>query len=183
MSRTLRHMVAVSAFALVAVLLMPTEAFAWPWSTDMMNQPSFKPQEGVMKPFPKRSVPVTGFPTIQADRDETEDLKNPFPVSDASIAKGHTLFQIYCAACHGPSGNGDTPVAELIGAIDLTDQDLMGDLTDGWIYGTITFGSAIMPAYGVPTEATEGRGSNDLSVEERWHVVNYVRNGLAQEGQ
>jgi len=35
-----------------------------------------------------------------------------------------------------------------------------------------------MPAYGVPNE--QG-GSNDLSVEERWHVVNYLKNGLLKE--
>jgi len=34
-----------------------------------------------------------------------------------------------------------------------------------------------MPAYGKPGE---GGGSNDLSVEERWHVVNYVRHALTQ---
>jgi hypothetical protein len=38
-----------------------------------------------------------------------------------------------------------------------------------------------MPAYGVPTAREDNRGSNDLSVEERWHVVNYVRHGLAKE--
>ena len=49
---------------------------------------------------------------------------------------------------------------------------------DGWIWGTITYGSAIMPAYGVP--GPQG-GSNDLSPEERWHVVNYVKNQLAKD--
>ena len=161
-----------------ACALAPAPAHAWPWSTDMMNQPNFKPQEGVMPPFPKRSVPVTGIPTEIADRDAAEDMRSPFSPSPSSIRTGRTLFKIYCAACHGITGRGDTPVAELIGAIDLTDPDLLGDMTDGWIFGTITFGSAIMPAYGVPNEASERRGSNDLSVEERWHVVNYIRNGL-----
>jgi hypothetical protein len=38
-----------------------------------------------------------------------------------------------------------------------------------------------MPAYGVPSGNAESRGSNDLSVEERWHVVNYVKHGLKTE--
>lgn len=171
-------------FALIAVFwvaLAPVQALAWPWSTDMMNQPSFKPQEGIMRSFPKRSVPVTGIPTTIVDRDAAEDMENPIPPSPASIHQGRTLFRIYCSACHGIVGRGNTPVAELIGTIDLTDPDMVGDLTDGWIFGTITFGSAIMPAYGVPGEPSDGRGSNDLSVDERWHVVNYIRNGLVAD--
>lgn len=176
------------AFLLAALIaaagaLLPAPAHAWPWSTDMMNQPNFKPQEGVMRPFPKRSVPVSGIPTKVIDRDEAEDLTNPYPSSPASIGTGRTLFNIYCSACHGITGRGDTPVAELIGAIDLTDPDMVGDLSDGWIFGTITFGSAIMPAYGVPNEEGEFRGSNDLDVAERWHVVNYIRNGLVADAQ
>ena len=42
----------------LAGLLVPGAAFAWPWSTDMVNQPIIKPQEGLMTPFPARSIPV-----------------------------------------------------------------------------------------------------------------------------
>jgi S-disulfanyl-L-cysteine oxidoreductase SoxD len=166
-----------------AAMFAHTPAHAWPWSTDMMNQPNFKPQEGPMRPFPRRSVPVSGIPTEIIDRDAAEEMSNPYPASPSSISTGRTLFKIYCSACHGITGRGDTPVAELIGTVDLTDSDMVGDLTDGWIFGTITFGSAIMPAYGVPNEEGEYRGSNDLNVEERWHVVNYIRNGLVADAE
>ena len=39
---------------IILALLFPSLAMAWPWSQDMMNQPSIKPQEGVMRPFPQR---------------------------------------------------------------------------------------------------------------------------------
>ena len=142
-----------------------------------MNQPNIKPQEGVPAPFPKRSVPVTGIPTKVADRAEASDLKNPVPVTDASIKKGRNLFQIICAACHGLSGKADSPVSEKIGAVDLT-AEYIQNYPDGYIWGTITFGSAIMPAYGVPN--SQG-GSNDLTVEERWHVVNYLKHQLMKD--
>jgi mono/diheme cytochrome c family protein len=166
--------------ALLATMLLPTMALAWPWSQDMMNQPSIKPQEGAMTPFPSRSVPVTGIPTKVASREEAKGLANPIPVSAASLKKGRNLFRIYCAACHGLTGKADSPVSSKIGAIDLTDDYVQKSLTEGWLFGTITFGSYVMPAYGVPGE--QG-GSNDLSVEERWHVVNYVKNGLVKETQ
>lgn len=164
----------------LAVLAVPTTAMAWPWSQDMMNQPSIKPQEGPMTPFPKRSVPVTGIPTKVASREEARDMANPVNATEESVKKGRTLFRIYCSACHGLTGKADSPVSNKIGAIDLTDDYVQKTLTEGWIWGTITFGSFVMPAYGVPGE--QG-GSNDLSVEERWHVVNYLKHGLLKDAQ
>lgn len=161
----------------LAALMLPSLVLAWPWSTDMMNQPSVKPQEGQMTPFPKRSVPVMGIPTKVKNRDEAEKLKNPVSASPASLKKGRNLFRIYCAACHGLTGKGDAPAGQLMGAADLT-QDYIHQYSEGKLWGTITFGSVIMPAYGVP--GAEG-GSNDLSVEERWHVVNYLINALKEE--
>lgn len=164
----------------VIAMLVPAIAMAWPWSQDMMNQPSIKPQEGVMTPFPHRSVPVTGIPTKVANREEAKSLVNPIPATADSIKKGRTLFRIYCSACHGLSGKADSPISPKIGAIDLTDDYVQKTLTEGWVWGTITFGSYVMPAYGVPGE--QG-GSNDLSVEERWHVVNFVKTGMLLEAK
>jgi mono/diheme cytochrome c family protein len=167
---------------LVLPLLAPVLVYAWPWSQDMMNQPSIKPQEpernGQLSPFPHRSVPVQGIPTQTVSREEAKDLTNPFPPDEASIKKGRVLFRIICAACHGLTGKADSPVTDKIGAIDLTSDYAQKDLTEGWIYGTISHGGAVMPPYGVPAG---GVGSNDLSPEERWHVVNYVRHALTKE--
>ena len=165
------------------VALMPTVALAWPWSTDMMNQPSVKPQEGEMAPFPSRSVSVNGVATQATNREESKSLENPVPVSEKSLRDGKVLFKIYCAACHGLTGKADSPVSAMVGAIPLTDSYVQETLTEGWLYGTITFGSYVMPAYGVPTAREDNRGSNDLSVEERWHVVNYLRNGLVSDAK
>jgi mono/diheme cytochrome c family protein len=162
----------------IALMLAPMLAQAWPWSQDMMNQPSIKPQEGTPAPFPKRSIPVSGIPTQVASRDEAKDMLSPIPVSAESLKKGETLFKIVCAACHGLTGAGDSPVTAKIGAIPLNDDYVQNQLTEGWVWGTITFGSYVMPAYGVPNE--QG-GSNDLTPEERWHVVNYVKHGLVKK--
>lgn len=162
----------------ILLCVLPGLALAWPWSQDMMNQPNIKPQEGPMVAFPKRSIPVMGIPTKVADREASKDLRNPIQVSEQSLKKGRNLFRIYCAACHGLTGKADTPVSTKIGAIPLNDEYVQESLTEGWLWGTITFGSYVMPAYGVPND--QG-GSNDLTVEERWHVVNYVKNSLTKE--
>ena len=172
---------------IIMVAMLPSLALAWPWSTDMMNQPSIKPQEGPMRVFPQRSIPVQGIPTKVSSREEAKGLHNPIPPTPASIKKGKTLFRIICSACHGLTGKADSPVSPKIGAISLVDSYVQETLTEGWIFGTITFGSYVMPAYGIPSDkpGSNGKrlGSNDLTVEERWDVVNYVRHQLAKDSQ
>ena len=168
-----------------ALALSATEAKAWPWSTDMVNQKSIKPQEQT-RAFPSRSVPLTGIPSAQwENREATADLVNPHAPTPESLAEGKTLFKIYCTACHGMTGRAESEVAARgMPANDLTDDAVQVDLTDGWIFGTITFGSAIMPPYGRPGDMNgEVRGSNDLSVDERWHIVNYVKHQLKADAE
>ena len=173
----------------ILAFLFPAVAWAWPWSTDMVDQPAIEPQSPVsedrveMYPFPKRSIPVGGIPTTVADREEARDLANPIRVSDESLRHGRNLFKIYCAACHGLTGQADSPITGKIGAPPLVNNPYIDSLSDGWIFGTITFGSFLMPAYGAPQGRADQRGANDLTVEERWHVVNYMRHGLARDAQ
>jgi mono/diheme cytochrome c family protein len=149
----------------LAATAMPGTAAAWPWSRDMTDSIAIKPQAHPM-PFPKRSVPVPETATVHvADRDEAAKLINPIPVTPESVNKGKGLFTIYCTPCHGVSGTGDGLVGEklILRPFNLTSPSVQS-ITDGLIFGYITFGGAVMPIYG-----------NDLSPMERWHVVNYVR--------
>ena len=154
----MKHLSTLKLLFMSVVVLLPGLASAWPWSQDMMNQPSIKPQEGKMWPFPHRSIPVMGIPTKISKREDAKEMSNPFPATPESIKKGRTLFRIYCSACHGLSGKADSPVSSKIGAIDLTDDYVQKNLTPGWIYGTITFGSFVMPAYGPMTLARKSDG-------------------------
>jgi len=165
-----RRRAAALMAALLGVLVLPGTAQAWPWSKDMANYIAIKPQARPM-PFPQRSIPVPGTAvTWVADREEAAKLPNPVPATPDSLEKGRQLFNIYCQPCHGTSGTGNGLVGEkfLLRPKDLTDPDMAGR-TDGYIFGTITFGGALMPIYG-----------NDLTPNERWHVVNYVRNVLGR---
>ena len=164
---------------IIALLLAPALAQAWPWSDDMANQISTRPQESSdashpgMRPFPKRSVPVPGTTTLVKDMGAAEKLVNPVKADDKSIALGGNLYQIYCATCHGNGGQGDGLVGAklLLKPYDLTADQTKGR-TDGFIWGYMTFGGAIMPNY-----------ANDLSATERWHLVNYMRKVLQQSAQ
>lgn len=168
----------------IALLIAPSLAHAWPWSQDMANQVSVKPQESAdptspgMKAFPKRSVPVAGTTILVKDMDAAKKMANPIAVDEKSVAAGEHLFNIYCTPCHGKSGTGDGLVgAKLImKPWDLTNGNAMHawnpkDYPDGYIFGYMSLGGAVMPSY-----------ANDLSANERWQVVNYVRKVL-QKGQ
>jgi S-disulfanyl-L-cysteine oxidoreductase SoxD len=164
----------------VALMLAPTLAQAWPWSNDMANQISIKPQESVdpanpgMTPFPKRSQPVAGTTVMVKDQDAARSMINPVPADAKSVAAGGRLFAIYCTPCHGKSGTGDGYVGErlIMKPWNLTSSNEMHswdakEYPDGHIFGYMTLGGAVMPSY-----------ANDLSATERWNVVNYVRKVL-----
>lgn len=168
----------------IALMLSPCLAQAWPWSQDMANQVSIKPQESPdpahpgMTPFPARSVPVPGTTVLVTDLDAAKKMVNPVKADDRSVQTGKHLFEIYCTPCHGFSGTGDGLVGQklIMQPFNLTSSNTLHswnspDYPDGYIFGYMTLGGAVMPSY-----------ANDLSPTERWHVVNYVRKVL-QKGQ
>lgn len=90
----------------------------------------------------------------------------PVAVTTALLARGRARFEIYCAACHGPRGDGQSEVARHMDQRrppDLLEAGVR-EFSDGRIFRIIGVGYGLMPAY-------EGH----LSVDERWAVVAYVR--------
>ena len=96
----------------------------------------------------------------------------PATVTRPMLDRGRDRFNIYCAPCHGQSGNGNGMVharAQALGEgtwtppTDLTSQTVV-DRPAGHIYNTIANGIRTMPSYGA-----------QLSPEDRWAVTAYVR--------
>lgn len=155
---------------------MPGLAFAMPWSWDMFSQPSHKAQEEKALDYPEGTVPTKGseikLPAWAHESEEAKSLKNPVEPTTASIDRGRVMFVTHCATCHGRRGKGDGPVGKkYVPPTDLTSAYVQEKLTEGQIYYTITYGGrAIMPVY-----------SDSLEVEDRWHIVNYIRHALTME--
>ena len=146
------------------VLIWASLAHGWPWSTDMANQPSLKPQERPFLP-PPHAVPVQGRERRMDILEAAETLRNPIDATPPSIEQGKRLFEIYCHVCHGPAARGDGPIARKLEEPpdDLTEESAV-ELPDGYIYTVIREGGTSMPPQ------AEG-----LSPRERWDVVNYLR--------
>ena len=138
-------------------------AYGWPWSTDMVRQPSVKRQTAP-RVSPAESVPIQGKEPSMDRIEAGKKLQNPVEATAASVENGKRLFNTYCASCHGPEARGDGPVAKkFIPPPDLTLQ-VFRQRPDGFIYETIRNGGPLMPSQG---EA--------LLPRERWDVVNYLR--------
>ena len=96
-----------------------------------------------------------------------EEMANPIPADEASLARGKEVFAANCVACHGDTGRGDGPAA---GAFDPPPANLYEDhvqiLTDGAMFSIIHNG---VEGSGMP--AFEGT----IDEEDIWNVVNYIR--------
>ena len=153
---------AAGAIVIGAMLLFSYDVIKVDWVAFMEIQPSFKPMEKPL-PVPALSIPVEGPAYISS----LGPPANPVPADDASIARGAELFQIHCTACHGTGGKGDGPVAPFLQnkkPVDLTGP-IATALNDGAIFLTVSNGTpGGMPAL-----------NENLTVRERWDVVNYVR--------
>jgi mono/diheme cytochrome c family protein len=160
------------------------------WWPQMKWQPSVQAFE--LNPYqdrislfapPEGTVPVdwadVADPAMLSPGDQ-ETIVNPRPSTLESLKNGQALFNVNCAACHGPTGGGDGPIAApngpLAGVLPIGPGSPMGfslapGLTDGHIYTTISLGRGRMPNY------------RRISPDGRWDVVNYIRDLNGQGGR
>ena len=167
--------------AALALLLMCLATVSWanPWDKDMVDQPIAKAQRS-QAPAEPNAIPVGGTETLPAPtteagmfdaKDDAATLQNPIPATPESVAQGQYFFELTCLVCHGAEGLGDGPVGRVLATVPV-DMNLpyTQDQTDGQIFFTITRGRVTMPFY-----------RDALSQEERWHVINYIREAFGSE--
>ena len=161
-----------------------------PWFDHMIGAKYVRPYQSAAVPryTPAGIVPVTGGEadwsaewttgkTMTADA-----LRNPFtagaadgpgaaaPGPDVSVipreveAAGDTLYQNYCAVCHGSAGDAKGPVSSRIGAPSLLTGRARG-YSDGYLYSIVRYGRGVMPRY----------GDKVYLPSDRWAIVNHVR--------
>jgi mono/diheme cytochrome c family protein len=144
----------------VVVVLIGFDITKINFPTNMAEQDSIAYLEGPRLAAPAQAVPVQG-PVLIAGQPASE----PLPATSDSLERGKVLFGITCAVCHGPTGNGVSPVAAFLNPkpADLTSAQVQ-NLTDNEIYLVISHGFGVMPSM-----------AENLGPLERWDVINYVR--------
>jgi len=90
---------------------------------------------------------------------------NPFDINESFLNRGQERFDIYCAPCHGPLGDGKGITTKFgMNLIrNLTDEYTLKQ-PDGQIFQTITHGKGAMGSYGAV-----------LDVPDRWAIIAYLR--------
>lgn len=131
------------------------------------------PDGRAMRPPPAGTIPHDGptFSTAVATGRAAgvtagRDLDRvPIPVDRELLERGRARFDIHCAACHGPRGDGRSPVAlamDLRRPPSLIDPPL-SDLPPGRLFRVAGEGYGLMPGY-----------AGQLDVVERWAIVAYL---------
>lgn len=160
--RRLAMIFAAAGLGLGVILLFTYDIIKIEWPSFMEIQPSYRQMEHPL-PVPQSSIPIEGpisIPGMGAP-------ENPVPGDEASIVRGGELYALHCQMCHGQTGEGTGPIAAFLvkyKPANLT-TDVVQAKSDGSIFMTITNGlDGRMPPL-----------NENLTVSERWDVVNYVR--------
>lgn len=94
------------------------------------------------------------------------DIPNPYPTTEAGLARGHKIYQDFCIGCHGPVGDGMGPAQPWIYPPPLNFTILKGrEISGGILYYQIMNGitGTAMPYF-----------KRELESEKIWDVGNYV---------
>jgi mono/diheme cytochrome c family protein len=106
---------------------------------------------------------------------------NPlFPYDKPTLELGQRKFNVYCAPCHGQSGNGGGIIGKRAGPVlvpsSLINMDkaagvVVREYADGEIFEVISNGRRTMKGY-----------KTQISARDRWAIVAYVRVLQRQNG-
>jgi mono/diheme cytochrome c family protein len=178
----------VAVFAVLGVLVGVLMIFAYDvikidWVTFMEIQSSYGTQEQP-RAVPAQSIPVEGAAYIPGAGTPI----NPVPADETSIARGAQLFTINCQMCHGETGEGNGTISAFLvkkKPANLT-SELVQSKSDGSLFLTISNGiynpnNTLFP--GVEFSGQMPPLNENLTVRERWDVVNYIRTLKAAAAQ
>ncbi len=90
-------------------------------------------------------------------------LKNPVPNNEKTLSEGKELYTRYCQHCHGETGAGDGPVADMYKGVPNYKADAYLNMNDGHIFHVITHGKGRMWPHG-----------SQVTPEERWKIAHYI---------
>lgn len=104
-----------------------------------------------------------------------EIIDNPYPITDAGLAKGKELYDVFCAICHGDKGDGAGYLVRDDGGVYPVQPAILNNeeftaASNGRMYHAIVYGKNLMGGY-----------ADKVGYEERWQIVHYIRSLQAKE--
>jgi len=127
---------------------------------------------------PNGSVPYYYEDTEEErTRAMNEITTNPFPITEAGLARAKPLYEVNCGICHGNKGDGNgwlvdekNKNAVYPAQPALLTNDEFTAASEGRFYHAIMHGKNVMGGY-----------ADKLSYEERWQVIHYIRSLQAKD--
>ena len=139
------------------------------------NQPAGAADRGV-NVNPNGSVPYYYEDTEEErTRAMAEIVNNPYHITEAALANGKEMYNIFCATCHGDKGDGNGYLVRDDGGVypaqpaNLINEEFTA-ASNGRFYHALMYGKNVMGGY-----------SDKISYEERWNVIHYIRSLQAKE--
>jgi mono/diheme cytochrome c family protein len=127
-----------------------------------------KPADGTvpMSSNAMNDMPYTIPNTMEGYALAGEVVKSPFPQTEEYIEMGKEIYTNFCIQCHGKEGQGNGPVVVNGGhpAPQAYNSANLKTLPEGKMFHTLTYGKGAM-----------GSHASQLTKEERWKVVAYVK--------
>lgn len=115
-------------------------------------------------PGPALPLDAQGRSLARGDTGERR-YANPLPVTLALLERGQQRFDIYCAPCHGLSGNGDGMIVRRgFPAPPSYHTDRLRKAPDSHFYQVISHGYGVMYPY-----------ADRIDPHDRWAIVAYIR--------
>ena len=121
---------------------------------------------------------ITPYRLVKTDEDlkiAGEKFTNPYKFTAENIAKGKLQYERFCSQCHGEKGDGQgylyTSKKYAFPPANLTLAKTI-NRPDGEIYHIINVGINIMGAH-----------ASQISQEDRWKIVMYMRNDLQKNSE
>lgn len=150
--------------------LLVTISLLYGCSDPLQDQPGYMPHERPLLSVPAGAVPAKldrhahQLPEPARSLEESKSLTNPIPRNGSNIKRGQVAFERYCSHCHGDLGRGWTSVGSSFDPAPPNLVEATEGVSDGEIFGTLTFGRGLSPALG-PT----------IAPEDRWRIILFLR--------
>jgi mono/diheme cytochrome c family protein len=89
----------------------------------------------------------------------------PFEITKEDLLRGRERYDIYCAPCHGFTGDGDGMIVQRgFRQPPSFNQDRLREAAPGYFFYAITNGFGTMPSY-----------ANRIPVRDRWLIIAYIK--------
>lgn len=130
--------------------------------------PAPAPSPPAAEPAPAPSEPAPAEPTSAG----TEPAPAASQARSVAVARGAELYGVYCATCHGKTGDGDGPAAAGLDPKPTrhSDGNLMNGLSDAYLEKVIREGGAAVGKS--PMMAAWGGSLTDAQIAD---VVAFIR--------